>query len=93
MMMRWVILSACTVALVSFAQADPPKNYYATASGKTGIDLRLALHDIIDDHRVIKYSSKNSDTADALSILTAYWPRVFSRAFEVCLDGVNLFVS
>ena len=32
-------------------------------------------------------------TAGALGILTAYWPRVFSRVFEVCLDGVNLFVS
>ena len=66
MMMRWVILSACAVALVSFAQADPPENYYPTASGKTGNELQSALHDIIDDHRVIKYSSKNPDTADAL---------------------------
>jgi len=49
----------------------PPQNYYATASGKTGIELRAALHDIIDDHRVIKYSSKNPDTADALANLDA----------------------
>ena len=71
MMMRWVILSACTIALVSFAQADPPKNYYATAIDKTGNELRSALHDIIDDHRVIKYSSSNPDTADALAELDA----------------------
>ena len=32
-------------------------------------------------------------TAGALGILTAYWPRAFSGAFEVGLDGVNLFVS
>ena len=70
-MMRWVILSACTIALVSFAQADPPKNYYATAIDKTGNELRSALHDIIDDHRVIKYSSSNPDTADALAKLDA----------------------
>ena len=71
MMMRWVILSACAVALVSFAQADPPDNYYATTTGKTGRELRSALHNIIDDHRVIKYSSKNPDTADALAELDA----------------------
>jgi endonuclease I len=71
MMMRWVILSACAVALVSFAQADPPENYYTTITGKTGRELRSALHNIIDDHRVIKYSSKNPDTADALAELDA----------------------
>ena len=70
-MTRWVILIACTIALVSFAQADPPENYYATTIGKTGIELRSALHDIIDDHRVIKYSSKTPDTADALAKLDA----------------------
>jgi len=50
---------------------DPPKNYYATATGKTGPAFRSALHDIIDDHRVIKYSSNNPDTADALAKLDA----------------------
>ena len=69
--MRWVILSACAVALVSFAQADPPENYYTTAIDKTGNELRSALHEIIDDHRVIKYSSSNPDTADALAELDA----------------------
>jgi len=53
------------------SQADPPKGYYATASDKTGIELWSALHNIIDDHRVIKYSSKNPDTADALAKLDA----------------------
>ena len=71
MMMRWVILSAWLIALVNFAQADPPHSYYASTIGKTGIELRSALHDIIDEHRVIKYSSKNPDTADALAKLDA----------------------
>ncbi len=70
-MMRWIILSACTIALVSFAQAGPPESYYAPTTGKTGTELRSALHDIIDEHRVIKYSSKNPDTADALAKLDA----------------------
>ena len=71
MMMRWVILSACTIALVNFAQADPPENYYTTTTDKTGNELRSALHEIIDDHSVIKYSSSNPDTADALAKLDA----------------------
>ena len=45
----------------------PPQNYYDTANGKKGIELRTALHSIIDDHRVIKYSSKELNTADALA--------------------------
>ena len=66
-----IITFAWLIALVSFAQADPPENYYATTIGKTGDALRSALHDIIDDHRVIKYSSSNPDTADALAKLDA----------------------
>ena len=59
------------IALVSFSQVDPPKTYYAKAIGKTGRAFRSALHDIIDVHHVIKYSSKNPDTADALANLDA----------------------
>jgi len=29
--------------------ADPPQNYYAAASGKSGTELRAALHNIKDD--------------------------------------------
>ena len=66
-----VITFAWFIALVSFSQADPPKNYYAAAANKTGAELKSALHDIIDDHRVVRYSSKNPDTADALARLDA----------------------
>ena len=51
--------------------ADPPHGYYSSATGKTGQALRQALHNTIDDHRVIKYSSKNPDTADAMAKLDA----------------------
>ena len=71
MLMRSVVLTACTVALVCSAKADPPQNYYAAAAKKTGAELKSALHDIIDDHRVVRYSSKNPDTADALARLDA----------------------
>ncbi|MDC0316567.1 endonuclease [Verrucomicrobia bacterium] len=52
-----------------YLQADPPKNYYSSAIGKKGDQLRIALHDIIDEHLVIRYSSKDFDTADAISKL------------------------
>jgi endonuclease I len=35
----------------------PTDDYYATASGKTGSTLKIALHDIIDDHTEISYSN------------------------------------
>ena len=68
-MTRRIITFAWLIALVSFTQADPPNNYFAPTIDKTGNELQSALHDIIDDHRVIKYSSKNPDTADALAKL------------------------
>ena len=66
-----IITFACLFVLVSFTQADPPKNYYDTATDKTGRAFRSALHDIIDDHQVITYTSKTPDTADALVKLDA----------------------
>jgi endonuclease I len=68
---RRIVTFDWLIALVSFSQVDPPKTYYAKAIGKTGRAFRSALHDIIDVHRVIKYSSKNPDTADALANLDA----------------------
>ena len=51
-------------------RADPPPNYYAPATGKTGADLRAALHQIVRGHRVIPYSSSTKlDTSDALKWL------------------------
>lgn len=51
------------------ASAAPPPGYYDSAVGKTGLELKLALHDIIDDHHVIPYSSSSFDTQDALEVL------------------------
>ena len=34
------------------AQYDPPSNYYAIAAGKTGSELKDALHGIISNHIV-----------------------------------------
>ena len=71
--MRSVTLTACTVALVCSAKADPPQDYYAAAADKTGAELKSALHDIIDDHRFVRYSSKNPDTA----VIFTYIPVAF----------------
>ncbi len=61
---RTLIVLACLKA-----GAAPPANYYATAEGKSGTELRQALHGIIRGHTVIPYSSSSFDTSDALRVL------------------------
>jgi endonuclease I len=52
--------------------AGPPPGYYASAEGKAGAELRLALHNIIHNQQVIPYSSSTrADTGDALGVLDA----------------------
>jgi endonuclease I len=36
--------------------AQPPAGYYDPASGKTGEELQIALHNIIDDHTTVSYT-------------------------------------
>src|SRR5688572_14723268 len=53
-----------------FALAGAPSGYYAAAEGKSGYELRAALHRTIRGHTVIPYSSSSRvDTSDALKIL------------------------
>lgn len=56
-------LSLLTVLSVQFALAQVPSGYYSNAEGKTGEDLRAALHNIIKNHTVISYDALRS----------AYW--------------------
>ncbi len=63
----WV--ATLTLAIYSSAMADEPPNYYNSAKGKTGTALRTALHDIIDNHTTIPFSSGGYDTHDALEDL------------------------
>lgn len=51
--------------------ADPPPNYYNTAAGKQGAELRAALHAIVRNHHVLPYASSSFDTSDALKVLDA----------------------
>jgi endonuclease I len=60
-----VLLVAGLVA----SSAAAPTNYYSSAEGKSGADLRAALHNIIRGHHVIPYSSTSFDTSDALKVL------------------------
>ena len=65
-MRRFYIFTVLIIAAVKL-QAQIPSGYYNSASGKTGDELKAALHDIIDEHTTISYSQiwnafKNTDT-------------------------------
>lgn len=48
--------------------AEPPDGYYDSASGLKGDALRGALHEIIDDHTRLPYTSSNTDTWDVIHL-------------------------
>ncbi|NPV02437.1 MAG: hypothetical protein HPY53_13770 [Brevinematales bacterium] len=53
----------------NFNPSDPYFFYYSSAYGKTGLALKNALHDIIDQHTVFPYTSYTTDVWDALRVL------------------------
>ena len=53
--MRITLLSLLLTVLFVTTKAQPPANYYNTATGKIGTDLQQALHDIIDNHTSVSY--------------------------------------
>lgn len=66
MMKRLQLLIVFLIAAIAL-QAQAPAHYYNSASGKTGDELKLALHDIIDNHTTITYNQiwnafKTTDT-------------------------------
>lgn len=64
--MRWRFLLLILLAFPAFGQPD---GYYESAEGKTGSQLREALHGLIRNHFVIPHSSSSFDTSDALKFL------------------------
>jgi endonuclease I len=50
------ILVALFILVSSGLLAQIPSNYYATANGKSGVALKAALNDIIDNHTEYSYS-------------------------------------
>lgn len=56
--LRVAIASVFTLlTLHGTSLAAPPDGYYQTAPGKSGEDLKLALHEIIDHHTSVSYDS------------------------------------
>src|SRR5262245_33160519 len=71
-MTTWKTAAACCTCIASLLrlEAGLPEDYYQPAEGKSGYPLRQALHDIIKDHRVIRYANAPGlDTLDAIEIL------------------------
>ena len=56
--MKKVLATLFLLALTGMGlMAQIPAGYYNNANGKTGDDLKIALHDIIKDHTTISYSN------------------------------------
>ena len=60
-------------------QGSPPAGYYDQATGKTGVELRGALHEIINDHDTVSYANSdealmvlNEDLADTNNVILIY---------------------
>ena len=58
-MKRFLLLAILAVA-GSLTWAQIPSGYYDSAAGKTGQELRTALHNIIKDHKVVSYDGLKS---------------------------------
>ena len=65
----YIILTAFSFYIPLHAQI--PNGYYNSAENKSEQALRLALHNIIDDHTDYPYSSGSTDTWDILKVADA----------------------
>ena len=55
--MKKVLATLFLLALTSMGlMAQIPSGYYNDANGKTGNELKTALHDIIKGHNVVSYN-------------------------------------
>ena len=61
----------CLLAATVHAAFDPPAAYYSTATGLSGSALKAALHELINGHTVLPYTSGSTDVWDALMVLDA----------------------
>ena len=62
-------ITLLTTLLCCQALADAPIGYYKKAKDKSGSELKAALHEIIDGHRVLPYTkSGNSDWSDGKNL-------------------------
>lgn len=58
--MKWISFLFVTM-FASICFANSPADYYGNAKGKTGGELRSALHGIIDGHKVFPYTKRGND--------------------------------
>lgn len=63
----WLVVTVLLAG--SRAVAAPPAGYYDTVDDSSSAAMRTSLHEIIDDHTVIPYSSSQFDTWDAVVLL------------------------
>jgi endonuclease I len=63
-----LFLLVLTLVFSNSIFAQIPSGYYNNAQGKTGTDLKSALHGIIDGHTEYPYSSSNTDVWDILKV-------------------------
>lgn len=74
----WPIFFTLLTIVPAAAQYDPPAGYYAAAEGLTGVALKSALHEIIDDHASIDADSfmalrlLDQDPDNTNNVLTVY---------------------
>jgi endonuclease I len=55
--MKRLFFFTLAIILLSFDSfAQPPSGYYTSADGKTGVELKIALYNIIKDHTVVSYN-------------------------------------
>ena len=55
--MNRTLLFFLLITFFATTKAQPPQGYYNPAAGKTGTALQQALHDIIDNHTSVSYTS------------------------------------
>lgn len=75
--MRITLLSLLLTFVLITTKAQPPANYYSTATGKMGAELKTALYNIIKGHTVISYDGlynifKTSDSKQDGSVWDMY---------------------
>jgi endonuclease I len=53
--LKYILALCCWLSITLYALSQPA-GYYSSASGKTGVQLQQALHDIIANHTVLTYA-------------------------------------
>lgn len=79
---RRLCISLIAIFFSQLAIAQIPNGYYNDAEGKTGNELRAALHNIIKNHTVVSYSN----------LLDAYWAtdnRGNGKVWDIYSDNPN----